>query len=66
MLNRGVAYLTECAKAIKARVDIFIQAQCEPPDDFIWFERMKAAGIDNLGMHLEAADPQVRAKNYAG
>ncbi|MBD2175350.1 MSMEG_0568 family radical SAM protein [Pseudanabaena sp. FACHB-1998] len=64
--DRGAAYLTECAKAIKAKVDIPIQAQCEPPDDFIWFERMKAAGIDTLGMHLEAADPQVRAKIMAG
>ena len=64
--DRGAAYLTECAKAIKARVDIPIQAQCEPPDDFIWFDRMKAAGIDTLGMHLEAADPQVRAKIMPG
>jgi hypothetical protein len=56
--DRGAAYLTECAKAIKARVDIPIQAQCEPPDDFIWFDRMKAAGIDSLGMHLERLTPQ--------
>lgn len=64
--DRGAAYLTECAKAIIARVNLPIQAQCEPPDDFVWFERMKAAGIDSLGMHLEAADPQVRAKIMPG
>ncbi|MEP0855541.1 MSMEG_0568 family radical SAM protein [Trichocoleus sp. DQ-U1] len=64
--DRGAAYLTECAKAIKARVNLPMQAQCEPPDDFIWFDRMKAAGIDSLGMHLEAADPQVRAKIMPG
>ncbi len=64
--DRGAAYLTECAKAIKAKVDLPIQAQCEPPDDFSWFEKMKAAGIDTLGMHLEAADPDVRAKIMAG
>ncbi len=64
--DRGAAYLTECAKAIKARVDIPIQAQCEPPDDFIWFERMKDAGIDTLGMHLEAADPEVRERIMPG
>lgn len=64
--DRGAAYLTECAKAIKARVNLPIQAQCEPPDDFIWFERMKAAGIDSLGMHLEAADPEVRARIMPG
>lgn len=64
--DRGAAYLTECTKAIRARVNLPIQAQCEPPDDFIWFNRMKAAGIDSLGMHLEAADPQVRAKIMPG
>ncbi len=64
--DRGAAYLTECAKAIKAKVDIPMQAQCEPPDDFGWFAQMKAAGIDSLGMHLEAADPAVRAKIMPG
>ncbi|BFM38870.1 radical SAM domain protein [Synechocystis sp. LKSZ1] len=64
--DRGAAYLTECARAIKARVDLPIQAQCEPPEDFVWFERMKAAGIENLGMHLEAADPAVRARIMPG
>ncbi len=64
--DRGAAYLTECATAIKAAVDLPIQAQCEPPDDFIWFDRMKAAGIENLGMHLEAADPIVRARIMPG
>jgi radical SAM protein (TIGR04043 family) len=64
--DRGAAYLTECARAIKARVNLPIQAQCEPPDDFAWFERMKAAGIDSLGMHLEAVDPEVRARIMPG
>lgn len=64
--DRGAAYLTECAKAIQARVDLPIQAQCEPPDDFVWFERMQAAGVVSLGMHLEAADPEVRARIMPG
>lgn len=64
--DRGAAYLTQCAKAIKAKVNIPIQAQCEPPDDFIWFERMKEAGIDSLGMHLEAVEDRVRAKIMPG
>lgn len=64
--DRGAAYLTECAQAIRARVNLPIQAQCEPPDDFSWFERMHSAGIDTLGMHLEAADPAVRAKIMPG
>ena len=62
----GAAYLTDCARAIRARVNLPIQAQCEPPNDFIWFERMRDAGIDSLGMHLEAADPEVRSRIMPG
>ncbi|MGB7247657.1 MAG: MSMEG_0568 family radical SAM protein [Phormidesmis sp.] len=64
--DRGAAYLTDCAQAIRNRVDLPLQAQCEPPDDFRWFERMRIAGVDSLGMHLEAADPEVRAKIMPG
>lgn len=64
--DRGAAYLAECARAIKQRVDLPIQAQCEPPDDFVWFERLQNAGVDSLGMHLEAVDPQVRAQIMPG
>jgi radical SAM protein (TIGR04043 family) len=64
--DRGAAYLTDCAAAIKARVNLPIQAQCEPPDDFKWFERMKNAGVDSLGMHLEAVEPQVRERIMPG
>ncbi|ABW27242.1 MSMEG_0568 family radical SAM protein [Acaryochloris marina] len=64
--DRGAAYLAECAQAIKARVNLPIQAQCEPPDGFGWFAQMKAAGIDSLGMHLEAVDPQVRSQIMPG
>jgi radical SAM protein (TIGR04043 family) len=64
--DRGAAYLTDCATAIKAKVNLPIQAQCEPPDDFAWFDRMKAAGVDSLGMHLEVADPIVRSRIMPG
>ncbi|MGK7909817.1 MAG: MSMEG_0568 family radical SAM protein [Synechococcus sp.] len=64
--DRGAAYLAECARAIKAKVNLPIQAQCEPPNDFGWFDTMKAAGIDSLGMHLEAVTPDVRARIMPG
>lgn len=64
--DRGAAYLTECARAVKASVNLPIQAQCEPPDDFAWFDRLHAAGVDSLGMHLEAADPKVRSRIMPG
>jgi radical SAM protein (TIGR04043 family) len=64
--DRGAAYLAECACAVKASVDLPIQAQCEPPDDFVWFQALKDAGVDSLGMHLEAITPEVRAKIMPG
>ena len=51
--DRGARIMAEAAKAVKAKVDIPIQGQCEPPDDPIWFQKMKDSGIDSLGMHLE-------------
>jgi radical SAM protein (TIGR04043 family) len=47
-------------------VDIPIQAQCEPPDTDAWFMRMKDAGIDTLGMHLEVVTPEVRERIMPG
>lgn len=64
--DRGAAYLSDCAYAVKTRVNLPIQAQCEPPDDFRWFSHMQAAGIDSLGMHLEVIDPEVRARIMPG
>ncbi|WP_437896945.1 MSMEG_0568 family radical SAM protein [Sorangium sp. So ce124] len=64
--DRGAAHLADCARGIKARVDLPVQAQCEPPDDFGWFERMRAAGVDSLGMHLEAVEDEVRAAAMPG
>lgn len=64
--DRGAAILCESARAVKAAVALPIQGQCEPPDDDSWFERMKEAGIDSLGMHLEAVTPEVRARIMPG
>ncbi|CAB3808443.1 hypothetical protein LMG28614_06801 [Paraburkholderia ultramafica] len=64
--DRGAQILCDSAFAIKAAVDLPIQAQCEPPDDDRWFERMKASGIDTVGMHLEVVTPEVRASVMPG
>ncbi|HEY0910029.1 MAG TPA: radical SAM protein, partial [Bradyrhizobium sp.] len=58
--------LCESAIGVKAVVDLPIQGQCEPPDDDIWFERMRDAGIDSLGMHLEVVTENVRARIMPG
>jgi radical SAM protein (TIGR04043 family) len=64
--DRGAAMLADSAAAVKAAVDLPIQAQCEPPDDDIWFSRMKHAGVDTLGMHLEVVTPELRASIMPG
>jgi len=65
--DRGAAHLAACAAAVRARVpSLPIQVQCEPPDDFAWLARLKAAGADTLGMHLEAVEPAVRAAVMPG
>ncbi len=64
--DRGAAILCESAAAVKAAVDLPIQAQCEPPDDFAWFTRLRDAGVDALGMHLEAATQAVRTRIMPG
>ncbi len=63
--DRGAAILAESAAAVKAAVALPIQGQCEPPDDDAWFARMKDAGIDALGMHLEAVTPAVARAHHA-
>ena len=64
--DRGAAILSECARAIKAAVDIPIQAQCEPPADLEWLQRLRDAGVDSLGMHLEAVSEDVRRRVMPG
>src|ERR1700761_9060133 len=64
--DRGAKILCESAIGVKAAVDLPIQGQCEPPDEDIWFTRMREAGIDTLGMHLEAVTENVRAHIMPG
>lgn len=64
--DRGAGILCESARGVKAEVDLPIQGQCEPPDKDVWFQRMKDAGIDSLGMHLEAVSEEVRAEVMPG
>ncbi len=66
VVDRGAALLCESAFAVKAAIDLPIQGQCEPPRENAWFARMKVAGIDTLGMHLEAVTPDVRARIMPG
>jgi radical SAM protein (TIGR04043 family) len=64
--DRGAAILAESAAAVKAAVALPIQVQCEPPDDPAWYGRLRDAGADALGMHLEAVTEPVRRRIMPG
>lgn len=64
--DRGAAVLAEGALSIKRRTGLPIQGQCEPPIDFAWFRRLHSAGVDSLGMHLEAWNEDVRRRMMPG
>jgi radical SAM protein (TIGR04043 family) len=64
--DRGARLMAETAEAVKRRVNLPIQGQCEPPEDPRWYQRMKDAGIDSLGMHLEVVEPDVRRRILPG
>ncbi|MEH6564798.1 MAG: MSMEG_0568 family radical SAM protein [Halopseudomonas sp.] len=64
--DRGAAILCDSAAAVTAAVDLPIQAQCEPPDDDHWFQRLRDSGVVSLGMHLEAVTDEVRARIMPG
>ncbi|KEF40997.1 MAG: radical SAM protein [Cyanobium sp. CACIAM 14] len=64
--DRGARLMAETAAAVKARVPLPIQAQCEPPEDPAWYRRMRDAGVDSLGMHLEVVEEAVRRRILPG
>lgn len=64
--DRGAKVLCESAEAIRAAVDLPLQAQCEPPDTDAWFRRLKDAGVDTLGMHLEVIGDALRREILPG
>ena len=64
--DRGARLMAETAEAVKRRVNLPIQGQCEPPEDPCWYQRMKDSGIDSLGMHLEVVEPDVRRRILPG
>jgi radical SAM protein (TIGR04043 family) len=64
--DRGARVLAEAALGVLARVDLPIQAQCEPPADDDWFGRLRDAGVVSLGMHLEAVTDDVRHRIMPG
>jgi radical SAM protein (TIGR04043 family) len=64
--DRGALYISRCAAAIKEASGLPIQVQFEPPDELTVLERVRAAGVDAVGIHIETFDPQVLARVAPG
>jgi radical SAM protein (TIGR04043 family) len=64
--DRGAALLARATQAITDAVALPVQAQCEPPADLVWFDRLRDAGVSSLGLHLEAVTEDVRARIMPG
>ena len=60
--DRGAKHLAKCIRAIRGRVPLLpIQVQIEPPLDLVWIDRLRDAGADAIGIHIESLDESVRA-----
>ena len=66
LIDKGALYLAECANAIKGATGLPIQAQMEPPADYDIFSHMKKMGVDDVGIHIESFDPEVRSQVTPG
>lgn len=64
--DRGALYISRCAAAIKEACGLPIQVQFEPPDDPAVLERVREAGVDAVGIHIETFDPEVLERVAAG
>ena len=61
--DRGARHLARCVAAVKAAVPLLpIQVQIEPPLELDWIDRLREAGADAIGIHIESLDQAVRER----
>lgn len=61
--DRGAKHLARCVAAVKEAVpELPIQVQIEPPLDLGWIDKLREAGADAIGIHIESLDADVRAR----
>jgi radical SAM protein (TIGR04043 family) len=61
--DRGARHLGRCVAAVRATVPLLpIQVQIEPPLELDWIDRLRVAGAEAIGIHIEALDQRVRER----
>ncbi|MGI8801963.1 MAG: MSMEG_0568 family radical SAM protein [Solirubrobacteraceae bacterium] len=65
--DRGARHLARCAAAVRAVAPgLPIQVQIEPPIDLAWIARLRTAGVNAIGIHVESLDDEVRRRFTPG
>lgn len=61
--DRGAKHLARCVAAVtQAAPGLPVQVQIEPPLDLDWVGRLKDAGAEAIGIHVESLDQEVRER----
>jgi radical SAM protein (TIGR04043 family) len=55
-IREELDFLASCCRAIKERAIIPVHIQCMPPVEEGAFARLRAAGVDTVGIHIESFD----------
>ncbi|MFI5322476.1 MAG: MSMEG_0568 family radical SAM protein [Thermodesulfobacteriota bacterium] len=64
--EKALSKYAEICSEVKKATGIPIQLQIIPPEDLSWLRRLKDAGVDSLGVHIETFDPEVFEKITPG
>ena len=57
-----IEHLAACARAVKDAAGLAVHVQFSPPAGREVMERLRGAGVDTVGIHLESWDPEVLAR----
>jgi radical SAM protein (TIGR04043 family) len=57
--KKTIAHLSRCVKAIKQQSDLPVHVQICPPSDMNTIDRLKDAGADTIGIHIETFDKNI-------
>lgn len=64
--EKALSKYAEICSEVKRSTDLPIQLQIIPPGDLSWLKRLRDAGVDALGVHIETFDPDVFEKITPG
>ena len=64
--EKALAKYAEICREVKSATGLPIQLQIIPPEDLSWLERLRDAGVDTLGVHIETFDPDVFSRITPG